>query len=80
MKDLVYDRLILDTGDYLGFTSALLADRYVNVAHTLQALRPGHRLVPLWWSLIISRMMLGTFAMFGGRHIDTAFAVDANTP
>jgi hypothetical protein len=30
LKDLVDDRLILDTGDYLGFTSALLADRYVN--------------------------------------------------
>jgi hypothetical protein len=47
MKDLVDDRLILDTGDYLGFTTALLTDRYVNVEHTLQALRPAHRLVPL---------------------------------
>jgi hypothetical protein len=30
-KDLVDDRLILNTGDYLGFASALLAGRYVNI-------------------------------------------------
>jgi hypothetical protein len=30
IQDLVDDRLVLDTGDYLGFTSALLADRDVN--------------------------------------------------
>jgi hypothetical protein len=74
MKDLVDDRLILDTGDYLGFTSALLADRHVNVEHTLQALRPTYRLVPLLRSLIITLMRLGTFATFAGRYIDTVFA------
>ncbi|MEJ2612322.1 MAG: hypothetical protein P8179_20225 [Candidatus Thiodiazotropha sp.] len=30
-KDLIDDRLILNTGDYLGFASALLAGRYVNI-------------------------------------------------
>lgn len=62
MKDLFDDRLTLDTGDCLGFTSALLVDRYVNVKHTLQMLRPGHCLVALLRSLITTLMRLGTFA------------------
>jgi hypothetical protein len=77
---LVDDRLIIDTGDYLGFTSALLADRYIKVEHTLQALRPGHRLVPLLRSLIITLMRLGTLATFAGRYIDTVFAVGCEEP
>lgn len=44
LKDLVDDRLILDTGDYLGYASALRADRHIDVEHALQALRPGHGL------------------------------------
>jgi hypothetical protein len=47
IKDLVDDRLILDTGDYLGIPSTLLADRYINIEHTYQALRPSHRAVTL---------------------------------
>jgi hypothetical protein len=45
------------------------------IEHTLQALRPSHRLVPLLRSLIITLMRLGSFATFGGRYIDTVFAV-----
>ncbi|MEJ2396249.1 MAG: hypothetical protein P8Z77_16165, partial [Candidatus Thiodiazotropha sp.] len=41
-------------GDYLGFTSALLADRDINIEHTLQALCPGHRFVPLLRTLIVN--------------------------
>jgi hypothetical protein len=63
---LVNNRLILDTGDYLGFACALLADRDVNIEHTLQALPR---------SLTITLMMLGTFATFGRRHIYSVFAV-----
>jgi hypothetical protein len=72
---LVNNRLILDTGDYLGFACALLADRDVNIEHTLQALRPSHGPVALPRSLTITLMMLGTFATFGRRHIYPVFAV-----
>ena len=37
------DRLVLDTGDYPGFAPALRADRYIDIKHPLQALRPGRR-------------------------------------
>ena len=75
MKDLVDDRLILDTGDYLDFASALLADRDVNIEHTLQALRPSHGPVALLRSLTITLMRLGSFATFGRRHIYSVFAI-----
>jgi hypothetical protein len=74
-KDLVNDRLILDTGDYLGFASALLAGRYVNIEHSLQALRPSHGPVARLRSLIITLMWLGSFATFGGRYTYSVFAV-----
>jgi hypothetical protein len=74
IQDLVDDRLILDTGDYLGFASALLAGRYVNIEHTLQAPRPSHGPVALPRNLTITLMMLGTFATFGRRYIYSVFA------
>jgi hypothetical protein len=74
-KVLVDDRLILDTADYLGFASALLAGRDVNIEHSLQALRPSHGPVARLRSLIITLMWLGSFATFGGRYIYSVFAV-----
>jgi membrane protease YdiL (CAAX protease family) len=69
VENLVDDRLILDAGNHFGFASALWTNRYIYIEHPLQALCPGHRLVPLLRSLIITLMWLGSFATFGGRHI-----------
>lgn len=75
LKNLVDDHLILDAGDHFSFASALQTDRYIDVEYPLQTLRPGHGLMSLFWRLVFIFMMLGTFAAFGWRHIDTVFTV-----
>ena len=75
LKDLVDDRLILDTGDYLGFASALWADRHIDIEYPFEALRPGHRLAALFWCLVILRLSWIALAPFGWRHINPVFAV-----
>ena len=75
LKDLVDDRLILDTGDYLGLTSALWADRHIDIEHPFEALRPGHRLAALFWCLVILRLSWIALAPFGWRYINPVFAV-----
>jgi hypothetical protein len=72
---LVDDLLILDAGDHLGLTSALRADRYIDVEHPLQALRPGHSLVALFGCLVFAFLSGAAFTAFGRRHLDTVFAV-----
>jgi hypothetical protein len=44
MKDLVDGRLILDTGDYLGFTSTLLATSPDCLHHTAKGLADNNSL------------------------------------
>ena len=72
---LVDDRLILNTGDHPGVTSARRAHRDIDVEHAFQALRPGHGLVALCGCFVFVFVSDATFAAFGWRHINTVFAV-----
>ena len=56
LQNFVDNQLILDTGYHLGFSSALLADRHIDVEHSLQALRLGHGLVALIGCFVILRL------------------------
>jgi hypothetical protein len=48
LQNLVDDHLIFDTGNPLGLTLALRADRHIDVEYPLQALYPSHGLVTLF--------------------------------
>jgi hypothetical protein len=75
VENLVDDRLILDAGNHFGFASALWTNRYIYIEYPLQALCPGHGLVPLFGCFVFVFLSGATFAAFGWRHINTVFAV-----
>ena len=75
LKDLVDDRLILDTGNHFGFASALRADRHIDVEHAFEALRPGHGLVTLFWCFVLFRLRWVVLPTPGVRHFGAVFAV-----
>jgi hypothetical protein len=54
---------ILDTGDHAGFATTLRASRYIDIEHTLQALRPGQSLVALFGCFVFALWMGATLAL-----------------
>ena len=60
---------------HLGFTAAFRTDRHIDIEYALQALRPSHGLVLLFWCFIVVSLSGTAFASFDRRHIDTVFAV-----
>jgi hypothetical protein len=54
---------ILDTGDHAGFATTLRASRYIDIVHTLQALRPGHGPVALFGCFVFALWMGATLAL-----------------
>ncbi len=75
LKDLVDDRLILDTGNHFGFTCALRANRHIDVEHAFEALCPGHGLVTLFWWFILFRLRWVAPPTPDRRHFGAVFAV-----
>jgi hypothetical protein len=59
----------------LYLTAAFRTDRHIDIEYALQALRPSHGLVLLFWCFIFVSLSGTAFASFGRRHIDTFFAV-----
>lgn len=80
LNDLVDDRMILDTGNHIGFASALRADRHIDAEHAFEALRPGHGLVTLFGCFVLFRLRWVTLPTPGRRHFGAVFAVGCKYP
>ena len=48
---------------------------HIDVQHSLQALRPGHGLVPLLWCFVILRLRWVSLSTPGGRHMASVSTV-----
>jgi len=75
IENFVDDYLIFDTRNHPCFTAALLADRHIDVERSLQALRPGHGLVPLLWCFFFIFLVGSALAPLGRCYIDSMFTI-----
>ena len=74
-KYLVYDLLILNTGNDLNRTTAMSAGFHINVKYPFQALCPGHGRPALIWRFALPTDFLLSFAPPCWCDLDPVFAV-----
>ena len=75
---LLDDQRILDARDNLDGPSTPIANRNINVKHSLESLRPGHFLVLIHWQLCallaLHTLRIAALAAFRRCHIDAGQA------
>ena len=84
IQNFLDDQWILYACDNLDRATTPIADRDINIKHSLESLRPGHfRMLIHWWIHALSAvqvLLVGALATFRRRHIDLVFAVGSKNP